>query len=75
MALVGAVQAVADEWLASPVRVPRAELVESLTEFVWHGLAPVLSPKRPDPRPDRSEGRDRAGSWPEVAAPAVEEWP
>ncbi|HKX68015.1 MAG TPA: TetR/AcrR family transcriptional regulator [Intrasporangium sp.] len=43
VALVGAVQAVADEWLASPGRVPRAELVESLTEFVWRGLAPVLS--------------------------------
>ena len=39
VALVGAVQAVADEWRASPVRVPRAELVESLTEFVWRPRA------------------------------------
>ena len=43
VSLVGAVQAVADEWLASPVRAPRDELVESLTELAWHGLAPALS--------------------------------
>ena len=47
VSLVGAVQAVADEWLASPVRAPRDELVESLTELAWHGLAPVLS-SQPD---------------------------
>lgn len=44
IALVGSVQAVADDWLASPERTPRAELVASLTELAWHGLAPVLEP-------------------------------
>ena len=39
-ALVGSVQAVADDWLASPDRAPRAELVEMLTALAWDGLAP-----------------------------------
>jgi AcrR family transcriptional regulator len=38
-ALVGSVQAVADDWLASPERTPRAELVEVLTALAWDGLA------------------------------------
>jgi AcrR family transcriptional regulator len=46
VALVGSVQAVADDWLASPTRAPRDELVESLTELAWHGLAPVLSDRK-----------------------------
>ncbi|HET8988997.1 MAG TPA: TetR/AcrR family transcriptional regulator [Humibacillus sp.] len=41
-ALVGSVQAVADDWLASPDRVPRAELVETLTALAWEGLAPLV---------------------------------
>ena len=41
-ALVGSVQAVADDWLASPDRSPRAKLVESLTALAWDGLAPLL---------------------------------
>jgi AcrR family transcriptional regulator len=39
-ALVGSVQAVADDWLASPDRAPRAELVAMLTALAWNGLAP-----------------------------------
>lgn len=49
VALVGSVQAVADDWLASSPRPARDELVESLTELAWHGLAPALSPEGPDP--------------------------
>jgi AcrR family transcriptional regulator len=41
-ALVGSVQAVADDWLGSPDRVPRAELVETLTALAWDGLAPLV---------------------------------
>ena len=41
-ALVGSVQAVADDWLASPDRVPRAELVATLTDLAWGGLAPLV---------------------------------
>jgi AcrR family transcriptional regulator len=41
MALVGSVQAVADDWLASPDRTPRAELVEMLTSLAWDGLGPL----------------------------------
>lgn len=45
IALVGAVRAVADDWLATPQadRAPRAAVVESLTELAWHGLAPALA--------------------------------
>lgn len=45
IALVGSVRAVADDWLATPEseRVPRADVVASLTELAWHGLAPVLT--------------------------------
>lgn len=46
-ALVGSVQAVADDWLATGVRQPRAELVTILTDLAWHGLAPVLEPGTP----------------------------
>jgi AcrR family transcriptional regulator len=42
IALVGSVQAVADDWLTSTDRTPRPELVASLTELAWHGLSPVL---------------------------------
>ncbi|MEW1953466.1 TetR/AcrR family transcriptional regulator [Terrabacter sp. NPDC080008] len=49
IALVGAVRAVADDWLATPVpdRLPRAVVVESLTELAWHGLAPALASPTP----------------------------
>ncbi|GAA1974344.1 TetR/AcrR family transcriptional regulator [Terrabacter lapilli] len=45
IALVGAVRAVADDWLATPQadRAPRAAVVESLTELAWQGLAPALA--------------------------------
>lgn len=41
-ALVGSVQAVADDWLSSPDRAPRAVLVETLTALAWDGLAPLV---------------------------------
>ncbi|WP_374969202.1 TetR/AcrR family transcriptional regulator [Terrabacter sp. BE26] len=49
IALVGAVQAVADDWLATPEadRAPRAAVVASLTELAWHGLAPALATSTP----------------------------
>jgi AcrR family transcriptional regulator len=46
IALVGSVRAVADDWLATPDRQPRDELVESLTDLAWHGLYPLLTPTR-----------------------------
>jgi len=57
IALVGAVRAVADDWLATPEveRAPRASVVESLTELAWHGLAPALavpSPTASHPTPN-----------------------
>jgi AcrR family transcriptional regulator len=44
LALVGAVHAVADDWLLTPDRPPRQALVATLTRLAWHGLAPVLGP-------------------------------
>src|SRR5262245_14499276 len=44
IALVGSVRAVADDWLATADRQPRAELVESLTDLAWQGLSPLLTP-------------------------------
>ncbi|HET7802472.1 MAG TPA: TetR/AcrR family transcriptional regulator [Humibacillus xanthopallidus] len=41
-ALVGSVQAVADDWLARADRVPRDELVDTLTALAWSGLAPLV---------------------------------
>ena len=46
-ALVGSVQAVADDWLASSDRAPRAELVETLAALAWDGLAPLVG-ERPE---------------------------
>ena len=48
IALVGSVRAVADDWLAASERLPREQLVESLTELAWHGLAPLLTPAGAD---------------------------
>jgi AcrR family transcriptional regulator len=43
IALVGSVQAVADDWLSSPDRLPRAEVVDVLTDLAWRGLSPMLA--------------------------------
>lgn len=43
LALVGSVQAVADDWLASAGRPPRAVIVQTLTELAWSGLGAVLT--------------------------------
>jgi AcrR family transcriptional regulator len=48
LALVGAVHAVADDWLLTPDRPPREVVVATLTRLAWHGLAPVLGPQ-PNP--------------------------
>jgi AcrR family transcriptional regulator len=45
-ALVGSVQAVADDWLASSDRAPRAELVETLAALAWNGLAPLVGERQ-----------------------------
>lgn len=44
IALVGSVQAVADDWLAAADRPSRAMLVQTLSELAWTGLAPELTP-------------------------------
>jgi hypothetical protein len=47
IALVGSVQAVADDWLSSPERLPRADVVAVLTDLAWRGLGPMLGPRTP----------------------------
>lgn len=42
LAIVGSVQAVADDWLATDDRAPRRDVVRELTDLVWNGLRPVL---------------------------------
>ena len=44
LALVGAVQSVADDWLSSADRLPRAEAVGALADLAWSGLAAALHP-------------------------------
>lgn len=52
LALVGSVQAVANDWLSSPSRLPRADVVEVLTDLAWRGLGAMLSePASPERRP------------------------
>ena len=52
LALVGSVQAVADDWLRSTERQSRARVVTALTELVWDGLAGALERRRVAPDPD-----------------------
>ncbi|MGN6752396.1 MAG: TetR/AcrR family transcriptional regulator [Intrasporangium sp.] len=52
LALVGSVQAVADDWLSSPDRLPRADVVDVLTDLAWHGLGPMLAEPPAAPEPD-----------------------
>jgi AcrR family transcriptional regulator len=46
IALVGSVQAVADDWLASARRAPRAHVVSALTDLAWDGLSSGFGPAR-----------------------------
>ncbi|MEO7753531.1 MAG: TetR/AcrR family transcriptional regulator [Terracoccus sp.] len=48
LAIVGSVQAVADDWLATDGRAPRSEVVRALTDLVWNGLRSVLDGPHPD---------------------------
>lgn len=48
-AMVGAIQAAADVWLASPDRPDRAEMTAELTDLIWGGLG-GLDRSRPQPR-------------------------
>ena len=41
--LVGMVRAAADHWIASPDRIPRADLVAQLTDLAWGGLSAPAS--------------------------------
>lgn len=43
IALVGMVQAAADDWVADAHRAPRAELVSDLATLAWHGLEPAFT--------------------------------
>ncbi len=45
--LVGMVRAAADQWLAAPGSMPRAELTAHLTDLAWGGLCTAWAP--PDP--------------------------
>lgn len=47
LALVGSVQAVADDWLRSPSPLPRHEVVEALTELAWEGMSEALGDAGP----------------------------
>jgi AcrR family transcriptional regulator len=51
LALVGSVQAVADDWLRSTERLSRARVVTALTELVWNGLCCALERRRVAPDP------------------------
>lgn len=42
LSLVGSVQAVADDWLASAEPLPRGQVVDILTELAWQGLSRVV---------------------------------
>jgi hypothetical protein len=43
VAIVGAVHACADRWLAEPEPLDRAVLVEELVVLTWGGLGPVAA--------------------------------
>ena len=47
IALVGSVQAVADDWLRSGVRTPSEELAALLTDLAWRGLSGALGGRAP----------------------------
>lgn len=52
LALVGSVQAVADDWLSSTERLSRARVVAALTELAWDGLAGALDRGPAQPQAD-----------------------
>jgi AcrR family transcriptional regulator len=43
-ALVGLVRASADQWIGEPERIPRAELVQRVTDLAWGGISAALGP-------------------------------
>jgi AcrR family transcriptional regulator len=49
LALVGSVQSVADDWLRSPARHPREQVVQAITELSWEGMSRALA-TQPTPR-------------------------
>ena len=51
IALVGSVQAVADDWLASARRAPRHDVVAALTDLAWDGLSTALAPSDASGKP------------------------
>ncbi len=59
LAIIGSVQAVADDWLADDERAPRAEVVRALTDLVWNGLRPVLDGAHPDSTAPSDPSRKR----------------
>lgn len=62
LALVGSVQAVADDWLAATDRRPRDEVVQALTDLAWSGLASVLAvPDEPTRTHPPRSGSDMIG--------------
>jgi AcrR family transcriptional regulator len=69
IALVGSVQAVADDWLATAHRTPRAEVVAALTDLAWTGLAPVLAPTT-DPTTDPTIDTTDVGTGVTAPTPA-----
>jgi AcrR family transcriptional regulator len=57
IALVGSVQAVADDWLASARRAPRPDVVAALTDLAWDGLSSRFGPVAARRPPESVSGR------------------
>ena len=57
IAIIGSVQAVADDWLTSTRRSPRHEVVAALTDLAWDGLGSALARGGPGSGPAQASGR------------------